>query len=157
MPAQSLPASPKRDYSPRPSRLASRPIQSSASTVNKGSFASPTMSQKSFPSTSITPMQSTGSGSVLQSSAPRLSPPLQKPNYNISLPPAFGAQASTPLTPQLNYNPSPRPAFSTLPITANTPQPIAMGNILAPSKPATQPWTPKRPGKDDWGDFDPLA
>ncbi|KAL4250432.1 Catalytically Inactive Kinase-Related Protein [Abortiporus biennis] len=65
-----------------------------------------------------------------------LNPPVQAPNYNISL-------SSTPMMP-----------------TTSAPPPFTQ-SVLTPMRPqttwSTTPSAPKQLSKDDWGDFDPLA
>lgn len=112
-----------------------------------GAFSSPPLAP--FPPAPIpVPMQQPMSFTPLQ---PVSSPPPQPswsqqsngPNYNIGLPFA-SSQHQQP--PPLGMS-SP-PLFAT---------PPSMGSVLAPSKPATPSWQPKKPSQSDWGDFDPLG
>ncbi|EJD05722.1 kinase-like protein [Fomitiporia mediterranea MF3/22] len=108
------------------------------------SIQSPTLSMSTPPLAQQQPLQPT----FPNYTSPSLSPapatgPLQpsKPNYNVTLPPAAPFQSS-PIVP-----------------LAGSPPPITMNTMLTPSTPA-QPWNAnaaKKPGKADWGDFDPLA
>ncbi|KDQ60613.1 hypothetical protein JAAARDRAFT_55341 [Jaapia argillacea MUCL 33604] len=169
--SQSLPSSPKLQASSvtqpsRPSQLrASRGLGSqtiSPTPFNSGAFPPPMA-----PTSPLT-------GSVVRSPTHLTSnvgiAPSQNPNYHLSFsdlspshaptsPPSFhGAQGLGYQFPQF----PPLPVSPSLPLSSPTLQasPPAMGTLLAPSKPSNPSWvssSAKRPTKDDWGDFDPLA
>ncbi|KAL1758265.1 kinase-like domain-containing protein [Schizophyllum commune] len=124
---------------------------------------------------SAPPLQPTMTGGSVQSTSSYTMTPTKPqapsqpsyggPNYNISLPSApFGAsssgmaplQPSTPVAPALpTFNVSSPPLFAQ-PMSA-TPPP-GLGSMLTPSRPAQPTWNAQKPpGKDAWGDFDPLA
>ncbi|KAF9456136.1 kinase-like domain-containing protein [Collybia nuda] len=82
---------------------------------------------------------------------------LQRPNYHISLQNVIPPTGST----QPKQPPYTVTIATTQPLV---PQPLiatqsTMGGLLAPSKPSQLSWDNpnKKPSKDDWGDFDPLA
>ncbi|KAL1669341.1 kinase-like domain-containing protein [Schizophyllum commune] len=124
---------------------------------------------------SASPLQPTMTGGSVQSTSSYTMAPTKPqspsqpsyggPNYNISLSSApFGAsssgmapmQPSTPVAPSLPaFNASSSPLFAQ-PMSA-TPPP-GLGSMLTPSRPAQPTWNAQKPpGKDAWGDFDPLA
>ncbi|KAI4528376.1 kinase-like protein [Schizophyllum commune Loenen D] len=124
---------------------------------------------------SAPPLQPTITGGSVQSTSSYTMTPTKPqapsqpsyggPNYNVSLPSApFGAsssgmapmQPSTPVAPALPaFNASSPPLFAQ-PMSA-TPPP-GLGSMLTPSRPAQPTWNAQKPpGKDAWGDFDPLA
>lgn len=118
-------------------------------------------SRRAF-SQSIQPLHPTPSGPPQPSySLNTNQPPSQKPNYQLSL-----ASMSPPLTPTTLGHP-PAPQFAT-PVQIMTPlqppvQPnfmsMPMNSLLTPAKPMQPAWNnpPKKPSKDDWASFDPLA
>jgi len=159
--AQSLPSSPKVSlgdtFHVRTSRLSTQPFSSTSFTASNIS-SPPSQSRPSFSTTS--PLQPNFNGGFSHQtgySAPPQPQP-QTPNYNISLPTT---------TPQLAANPATQPSYGALlaptpPMMYSSPlvaTPPAMGSLLAPSRPAQPSWTgsSKKPTKQDWGDFDPLA
>ncbi|KAJ7168144.1 kinase-like domain-containing protein [Mycena crocata] len=138
----SLPSSPQQStFQHRPSRLGASPVTSSSF-----SFPSPPAQRPSYTTT----------GSTSQSSMPGYPqpatytppPPQQhKPNYNISLPTSPPLQNFAASTPPIAMGFS-SPLMATQPV---------MGGLLAPSKPPQPSWSAKKPSKDSWEDFDPLA
>jgi len=146
----SLPSSPQQStFQARPSRLGASPVTSSSF-----SFPSPPVqpqrpsftptSSSSLSTISATPSIKPGFSQTAytpQANLPTQQPP--KPNYNITLP------TSPPI-----------PNFATPPIGFSSPAmatPSAMSSLLAPSKPSQPSWSAKKPSKDSWEDFDPLA
>ncbi|KAG6909833.1 hypothetical protein DXG01_015106 [Tephrocybe rancida] len=91
---------------------------------------------------------------------PPMTPPQQKPNYNISLAPSISNQASSPaIMPSFGgFSAAPQAPSQPLSFTPLVAAPPGMGSMLAPSKPPGPAWgSSKPPSKDDWGDFDPLS
>lgn len=82
-----------------------------------------------------------------------------RPNYNISLEPISSSIVPQPLvfssTPQ-SLQPTTMP-LSSAPLVPTPSQMPGMGGILTPSRPTQSPWGNKKPSKNDWEDFDPLA
>ena len=139
-----------------------------SSSSNASSFMN-----KSTPSYTPTQNLNLGSsGSILQPSSssvlkPALPPPpSNKPNYNISMTPSSPTPPPMSSFPLRSTSTMTAPVMGTLPPpTMSTMMPLS-GNVMAASL-APQPlWgamqplkptQPKKAGKDDWGDFDPLA
>ncbi|KAI5900170.1 kinase-like protein [Schizophyllum commune H4-8] len=140
-----------------------------------GTSVAPPLATTTPMSFSTPPLQPTMTGGSVQSTSSYTMTPAKPqapsqpsyggPNYNISLPSApFGAsssgmapmQPSTPVAPSLPaFNASSPPLFAQ-PMSA-TPPP-GLGSMLTPSRPAQPTWNAQKPpGKDAWGDFDPLA
>ncbi|KAJ6606557.1 kinase-like domain-containing protein [Mycena vulgaris] len=137
----SLPSSPQQlTFQPRPSRLGGSPVTSSSF-----SFPSPPAQRPSYATTTSPVSQPTISMFSQPTYTPQAPTQPPKPNYNISLP-------TSPPLPSYAA-PMPPTAFSS-PLMATPP---AMGGLLAPSKPPQPSWSAKKPSKDSWEDFDPLA
>ncbi|KIY43669.1 kinase-like protein [Fistulina hepatica ATCC 64428] len=167
--ANSFSASSRPQQLPKPSRLGAKPISSTSFNFPSSSPPPPQHRHMS----SFVPLRSsltgerTVSGSYPTTSAVQSPPPPSSgPNYNISLPSIAPAPSVIPSQPAFATSPPSFPSSQpTLPSFMNTPSQLtpsltpapSMGSILAPSKPAQPTWTPKKPSKDDWGDFDPLA
>ncbi|CCA68430.1 related to bovine rhodopsin kinase and to YGR052w [Serendipita indica DSM 11827] len=152
--------------------------QSSLSTSSTPSITSIPLSQPIAPSpfgmmgSSSSVMQPTTTQSAFKPAIPP--PPSNKPNYNISI--SSAPSTSTSIPPPIPSFPIKPTSSLTGPRSTNTPPPPSMVPMMstntgmmapaAPSQPSwnaiaptrmMQPMQPKKVGKDDWGDFDPLA
>lgn len=154
------PSSPRSSISaiPSPPKLSSLQQRSSQYTTPNAASSFTAVRQSSGFSGASLPLQPM---MVRDLSQPTYSSPIQapppKPNYNISLqntaPPIIPTQPSQPNYAVANMAAQ---SFAFQPLVATPP---AMGSLLAPSKPLQPSWgnSTKKPSKDDWGDFDPLA
>ncbi|PVG01690.1 hypothetical protein CPB86DRAFT_823321 [Serendipita vermifera] len=154
---------------PPPRNLSNTSVHHPRSSLSTSSTPSPL--SNAISSASTTPIGTTGinlGGSLSQQPLsatpfkPAIPPPqVNKPNYNIVMPPSTNTPSSNPSFPL-------RPASSlvTSPVRSATPPTMAamapmMNNVMAPSVTqqswgGIQPLQPKKVTKDDWGDFDPL-
>ncbi|KAJ7445769.1 kinase-like domain-containing protein [Mycena galericulata] len=136
--------------SPQQSTFQSRPSRLGASPVTSSSFSFPSPPAQQPPRPSYGPMSSSSQSTMLGFSQPTYTPqaPIQqppKPNYNITLPTSPPLPSYSTPTPPIGFS---SPFMATPPV---------MGGLLAPSKPSQPSWSAKKPSKDSWEDFDPLA
>jgi SCY1-like protein 2 len=138
-----------------------------SSSFNAAAFSSPSHPRQTSGNSSslMQPLQPRGAEGFAKQgpSAPSLQQQIQKPNYNIALPTISPAPISPPITPMTHTPAQPSFGRNLSPPLASISSPMfaaqpAMGSLLAPSKPAQQPWNAtKKSTNNDWGDFDPLA
>ncbi|RDB21346.1 Protein kinase domain-containing protein ppk32 [Hypsizygus marmoreus] len=155
------PAAPSRPdlFQSQPSRLGAMPM--STTPLTPGTLTSSPSTRIPFSTGNSTPSR-TGFAEMMASASPPAPPPI--PNYNISLSTATSQTGSVPqlstFSMPLAYTvppPMQHPqSFKFSPLVASPP---TTGRMLAPSKPLQPSWgtSTKKPSKDDWGDFDPLA
>ncbi|PFH49107.1 hypothetical protein AMATHDRAFT_76388 [Amanita thiersii Skay4041] len=165
---------------------ASATLTSSSSTLGQRTSSSWTIPPPIAPPSRQTTTSPPSFSSHLRTTGNTLSPstptarksfshqPAPKPNYNINLSTIPMSSSSSPPAPLVtpptipasnafyNYNNNGRGLGGMPQVNSSFSQPIvqpSMGGLLAPSKlpQKTGPLVPRKPSKNDWGEFDPLA